>query len=131
MWLQCLVYCLEQQFDSVIADRPMIILRLYQFFRRLIQLPILSWEFFYNRFDALCLEAQVDLESSGEIAFPTGKRQTSQHHFPMFGHVTQGTCQNICCTCLVESSIARKWQHHKLVINNDYYNLFITKLMMR
>lgn len=34
---------------------------------------ILSWEFFLNRFDTLSLEAQLDLESAGDIAFPTGE----------------------------------------------------------
>ena len=33
---------------------------------------ILSWRFFLNRFDTLSLEAQIDLESSGDIAYLTG-----------------------------------------------------------
>lgn len=33
---------------------------------------ILNWEFFLARFDALSLEAQIDLENSGEISCLTG-----------------------------------------------------------
>lgn len=34
---------------------------------------ILTWDFFLSRFDTLSLEAQVDLESTGDITCPTGK----------------------------------------------------------
>ena len=34
---------------------------------------IFTWEFFLNRFDTLCLEAQLDLESSGDIASLQGE----------------------------------------------------------
>ncbi|XP_047487267.1 protein unc-79 homolog [Penaeus chinensis] len=68
--LRALCWCLEQQFDSVIMDRPMIIQALHQLSSRLPDRRILSWEFFYNRFDALYLEAQIALEKYGDIAFP-------------------------------------------------------------
>ncbi|XP_071543773.1 protein unc-79 homolog isoform X4 [Panulirus ornatus] len=68
--LRALCWCLEQQFDSVIMDRPMIIQALHQLSSRLPDRRILSWEFFFNRFDALYLEAQIALEKYGDIAFP-------------------------------------------------------------
>nr|XP_045612898.1 protein unc-79 homolog isoform X4 [Procambarus clarkii] len=68
--LRALCWCLEQQFDSVIMDRPMIIQALHQLSSRLPDRRILTWEFFFNRFDALYLEAQIALEKYGDIAFP-------------------------------------------------------------
>ncbi|KAK3873352.1 hypothetical protein Pcinc_021639 [Petrolisthes cinctipes] len=68
--LRALCWCLEQQFDSVILDRPMIIQALHQLSSRLPDRRILTWEFFFNRFDALYLEAQIALEKYGDIAFP-------------------------------------------------------------
>ncbi|XP_068237998.1 protein unc-79 homolog isoform X5 [Palaemon carinicauda] len=68
--LRALCWCLEQQFDSVIMDRPMIIQALHQLSSRLPDRRILTWDFFFNRFDALYLEAQIALEKYGEIAFP-------------------------------------------------------------
>ncbi|CAL4059356.1 unnamed protein product, partial [Meganyctiphanes norvegica] len=70
--LRALCWCLEQQFDSVIMDRPMIIQALHQLSNRLSDRRILSWDFFFNRFDALYLEAQIALEKHGDIAFPRG-----------------------------------------------------------
>ncbi|MCL4127044.1 UNVERIFIED_CONTAM: hypothetical protein GTU68_010893 [Idotea baltica] len=70
--LRALSWCLEQQFDSVILDRPMIIQALHQLSSLLPDRKILAWEFFYNRFDALYLEAQIALEKHGDIAFPRG-----------------------------------------------------------
>ena len=51
----------------------MIIQALHQLSSRLPDRKILSWQFFYNRFDALYLEAQIALEKHGDIAFPRGK----------------------------------------------------------
>ncbi|XP_066975472.1 protein unc-79 homolog isoform X11 [Macrobrachium rosenbergii] len=68
--LRALCWCLEQQFDSVIMDRPMIIQALHQLSSRLPDRRILTWDFFFNRFDALYLEAQIALEKYGDIAFP-------------------------------------------------------------
>ena len=65
-------YCLEFQFDSVISDRTLILQRLLLIQVNLPSVPIFSWEFFLNRFDTLCLEAQLDLESNGEVNSLTG-----------------------------------------------------------
>jgi hypothetical protein len=67
-----LIQCLEFQFDTVIQDRSLILHRMQLLSYVLGKVRILSWEFFLNRFDTLSLEAQVDLESSGDIACPTG-----------------------------------------------------------
>ncbi|XP_074643701.1 protein unc-79 homolog [Tubulanus polymorphus] len=69
--LKCMCMCLEYQFDSVIQDRCMILQRMYELFTLLKNERILTWEFFLNRFDTLSLEAQLDLESNGDIAYPT------------------------------------------------------------
>jgi hypothetical protein len=63
---------LETQFDSVIVDRPMVLQSLYQLHNCLSDRKILTWEFFLNRFDALFLEAQINLEKSGDIAYLRG-----------------------------------------------------------
>lgn len=65
--------CLETQFDSVIVDRPMVLQSIYQLHNSLSDRKILSWEFFLNRFDALFLEAQLNLEkTSGDISYFRG-----------------------------------------------------------
>ncbi|XP_041355146.1 protein unc-79 homolog isoform X3 [Gigantopelta aegis] len=69
--LKCLCQCLEFQFDSVINDRGMILHRMQLLSSVLPNEQILSWKFFLNRFDTLSLEAQIDLESSGDIAYLT------------------------------------------------------------
>ncbi|CAH1792396.1 unnamed protein product [Owenia fusiformis] len=81
--VKCICQCLEFQFDSVIDDRTMILQRMYQFSTILKDQPILTWDFFLNRFDTLSLEAQLDLESSGDIAFPTDLKSSNREseHF--------------------------------------------------
>ncbi|KAG0705547.1 Protein unc-79 [Chionoecetes opilio] len=74
--LRALCWCLEQQFDVVIMDRPMILQALHQLSSRLPDRRILTWEFFFNRFDALYLEAQIALEKYGDIAFPRDLRNS-------------------------------------------------------
>ncbi|XP_020280656.1 protein unc-79 homolog isoform X3 [Pseudomyrmex gracilis] len=64
--IRSLILCLETQFDSVIVDRPMVLQSLYQLHNSLSDRRILTWEFFLNRFDTLYLEAQINLEKSGE-----------------------------------------------------------------
>jgi len=66
------VLCLETQFDSVIVDRPMVLQSLYQLHNCLSDRKILTWEFFLNRFDALFLEAQINLEKSADIPYLRG-----------------------------------------------------------
>ncbi|KAK7103573.1 protein unc-79 homolog isoform X3 [Littorina saxatilis] len=81
--LKCLIHCLEFQFDTVIQDRCLILHRIQLLSFVLTKVRILSWEFFLNRFDTLSLEAQVDLESSGDIACPTDLTSSDRHsdHF--------------------------------------------------
>lgn len=64
--------CLETQFDSVIVDRPMVLQCLYQLHNSLSERKILTWDFFLNRFDTLFLEAQINLEKSGDISYLRG-----------------------------------------------------------
>lgn len=65
--------CLETQFDCVIVDRPMVLQSLYQLHNSLSDRKILSWEFFLNRFDALFLEAQLNMEkTSGDVSYLRG-----------------------------------------------------------
>nr|KAG5704260.1 hypothetical protein BaRGS_012548 [Batillaria attramentaria] len=75
--LKCLIQCLEFQFDTVIQDRCLILHRIQLLSLVLAKVRILSWEFFLNRFDTMSLEAQVDLESSGDIACATVEKDKS------------------------------------------------------
>ncbi|XP_068085270.1 protein unc-79 homolog [Anabrus simplex] len=74
--VKSLILCLETQFDSVIVDRPMVLQSLYQLHNCLSDRRILTWEFFLNRFDALFLEAQINLEKSGDITYLRDLRNT-------------------------------------------------------
>ncbi|XP_017778696.1 PREDICTED: protein unc-79 homolog [Nicrophorus vespilloides] len=65
--IKSLIMCLETQFDSVIVDRPMVLQSIYQLHNSLSERKILNWDFFLNRFDTLFLEAQINLEKSGDI----------------------------------------------------------------
>lgn len=71
--------CLETQFDSVIVDRPMVLQCLYQLHNSLSERKILTWEFFLNRFDTLFLEAQINLEKSGDISYLRDLRNTDMN----------------------------------------------------
>lgn len=64
--------CLETQFDTVIVDRPMVLQSLYQLHNSMSERKILTWDFFLNRFDTLFLEAQINLEKSGDISYLRG-----------------------------------------------------------
>lgn len=66
--------CLETQFDTVIVDRPMVLQSLYQLHNSLSERKIVTWEFFLNRFDTLFLEAQINLEKSGDIFYLRGNK---------------------------------------------------------
>lgn len=61
--------CLESQFDAFIVDRTVVLQSVYQLLNTLSDRKILKWEFFLSRFDTLFLEAQVNLEKSGELAY--------------------------------------------------------------
>ncbi|ESO85360.1 hypothetical protein LOTGIDRAFT_154853 [Lottia gigantea] len=81
--LKCLCHCLEFQFDTVINDRTMILDRMHLLASVLPDHRILTWEFFLGRFDTLSLEAQIDLENSGEIPYPQDLTSSDRHseHF--------------------------------------------------
>jgi hypothetical protein len=66
LYLQSIRRCLEYQFDAVIKDRTTILQKLYLLDAALKDEDVLQWEFFLGRFDTLCIEAQLDLESSGD-----------------------------------------------------------------
>ncbi|XP_024081973.1 protein unc-79 homolog isoform X2 [Cimex lectularius] len=74
--IKSLIMCLESQFDSVIVDRPMVLQSLYQLHNCLSDRHILTWEFFLNRFDTLFLEAQINLEKTGDITYLRDLRNT-------------------------------------------------------
>ncbi|XP_052119474.1 protein unc-79 homolog isoform X4 [Frankliniella occidentalis] len=74
--MKSLIMCLETQFDLYIVDRPMVLQSLYQLHNCLSDRKILTWEFFLNRFDTLFLEAQINLERAGDIAYPRDLRNT-------------------------------------------------------
>ncbi|XP_025104233.1 protein unc-79 homolog isoform X4 [Pomacea canaliculata] len=81
--LKCLIQCLEFQFDTVIRDRCLILHRIQLLSFVLMKERILTWDFFLSRFDTLSLEAQVDLESTGDITCPTDLTSSDRHseHF--------------------------------------------------
>jgi len=66
--VQCLLDCLEFQFDTVISDRSMILHMMFLLSVSVKHQEILTWEMFLNRFGTLCLEAQLDLENSSDIS---------------------------------------------------------------
>jgi len=70
---QCMMECLEFQFDTVISDRSLILHTMLLLSVALKHQDILTWEMFLNRFEALCLEAQLDLDSSSDISTLHGK----------------------------------------------------------
>jgi hypothetical protein len=70
--LKLLVWCMEQQFDSFISDRPLLLHSIMALHHHpwLTKRKIISWKFFFNRFDALYLEAQLSLQRAGELIEP-------------------------------------------------------------
>ena len=56
----------------MVADRPLILHRLHLLTHLLPMQPILGWDFFLQRLDTLSLEAQIQLEQTGEIAMAQG-----------------------------------------------------------
>lgn len=75
--LKLLVWCLEAQFDLVLIDRPIILQTIFQLYNHLSDRRFLTWDFFLNRFDALFLEAQVNLERLGEISYTRDLKNTN------------------------------------------------------
>ncbi|XP_057379206.1 protein unc-79 homolog [Daphnia carinata] len=70
--LKLLCWCLEQQFDSFICDRPLLLHSIMALHHHpwLTKRKIISWKFFFNRFDSLYLEAQLSLQRAGELIEP-------------------------------------------------------------
>lgn len=65
--LKLLLWCLEGQFDYIMADRPIILNSVFQLYNHLGDRRFLTWEFFLNRFDTIFLESQIYLQQTGEI----------------------------------------------------------------
>ncbi|KAK2710261.1 hypothetical protein QYM36_013791, partial [Artemia franciscana] len=72
----CLCWCLEQQFDCFVADRPQIIQCLQVLHNCLPKRKILSWNFFLERFDVIFIEVQIHLQKTGDIAYPRDLRNS-------------------------------------------------------
>lgn len=86
--------CLETQFDCVIVDRPMVLQSLYQLHNSLSDRKILSWEFFLNRFDALFLEAQLNMEkTSGDVSYLRGNVKYKSHNHRKYVSYSNVTCE--------------------------------------
>ena len=77
--LKLMISCLELQFDTMILDRPIILQTIFQLYNHLSERRFLTWDFFLNRFDALFLEAQVVLQSSGEITYTRDLKNSNVH----------------------------------------------------
>lgn len=52
-----------------IVDRPVVLQSVYQLLNSLSDRKILTWDFFLSRFDTLFIEAQVNLEKNGDLAY--------------------------------------------------------------
>ena len=70
--LKLFCWCLEQQFDSFISDRPLFLHSIMALHHHpwLTKRKIISWKFFFNRFDTWYLEAQLSLQRAGELIEP-------------------------------------------------------------
>ncbi|KAL7061758.1 hypothetical protein AAHC03_0811 [Spirometra sp. Aus1] len=65
--LMCCTHCLEHQFDTVAADRSLILQRMHQLSCALSNRQIFSWDFFIDRFGILSIEAQINEKSKPDI----------------------------------------------------------------
>lgn len=74
--ISSLLFCLESQFDLFIVDRPVVLQSLYQLHNSLSDRRVLGWDFFLNRFDTLFVEAQINLEKTGDITYPKDLRNS-------------------------------------------------------
>lgn len=63
------MHCLESQFDAFIVDRAVVLQSVYQLLNIMSDRKILTWDFFLSRFDTLFIEAQVNLEKNGDLAY--------------------------------------------------------------
>ncbi|VDL99008.1 unnamed protein product [Schistocephalus solidus] len=65
--LLCCTQCLEHQFDTVAADRSLVLQRMHQLSCALSNRQIFSWDFFIDRFGILSIEAQISERSKPDI----------------------------------------------------------------
>ena len=65
--INCLLGCLEHQFDLIPNDRPIILKNLFQLFNTLTDRNILTWEFFANRFECMISDIQELKNSKQDI----------------------------------------------------------------
>lgn len=72
--IKAIVVCFELQFDCVIVDRLILIKTLDLFFSCLANRSqlILSWEFFYNRFNTLSFENQLNNKVLSPVDISSG-----------------------------------------------------------
>ncbi|CAH8437681.1 unnamed protein product [Dicrocoelium dendriticum] len=87
MALTCGVQCLEFQFDTVVADRCLILQRMHQLSCALPNRQVFTWDFFVNRFGLLALHAQLNLSGKQEIDAVmdiNGYHRNSQHFQTQF-----------------------------------------------
>ncbi|TGZ74785.1 hypothetical protein CRM22_000752 [Opisthorchis felineus] len=85
--LLCGIQCLEFQFDTVIADRCLILQRMHQLSSTLQNRQVFTWEFFVNRFGLLALQAQMTATGQQDIDAVTdlnGYHRNSQHFQSQF-----------------------------------------------
>ncbi|CAH8491851.1 unnamed protein product [Heterobilharzia americana] len=81
--LACAIQCLEFQFDTVIADRCLILQRMHQLSCNLPNRQIFTWDFFVNRFGLLTIQAQlgntpnqIDIDTVTDL---NGSHRTGEH----------------------------------------------------
>ena len=66
--MKSIILCLELQFDTVIADRPIILQILFKLFSSAHHFKsqvVFTWEFFMQRFNTISLETQIIREKNG------------------------------------------------------------------
>ncbi|KRY11149.1 Protein unc-79 -like protein [Trichinella patagoniensis] len=111
--LKCLCKSLESQFDLVIEDRALMMHQFLVLSSVLQNVPVLNWEFFQNRFEALSKEAQMQLQTTGKITFPgdyylhDNMVEIYRHKFSLARHLadkgeTLRSIQRYLINCLTE-----------------------------
>ncbi|KAA3678582.1 uncharacterized protein DEA37_0007622 [Paragonimus westermani] len=79
---QCGIQCLEFQFDTVAADRCLILQSMHQLSCTLSDRQVFTWDFFVNRFGLLALQAQMSASGVQDMDTVTdlnGYHKNSQH----------------------------------------------------
>ncbi|KAF8569793.1 hypothetical protein P879_00125 [Paragonimus westermani] len=80
--LMCGIQCLEFQFDTVAADRCLILQSMHQLSCTLPDRQVFTWDFFVNRFGLLALQAQMSASGVQDMDTVTdlnGYHKNSQH----------------------------------------------------